>query len=148
MRITRMRPDDPDEAWILDRDKEEFGGAGPHHSTVWWTIDGDPENGYAGAYVDVDGVLRHERVWVAPELRGRGAQARFLRARERWGRAQGCSWARTYVHVDGPTIPSMRVLEGAGYRVIAVVIYKGETYLRFGKPLRPGVSRPASLLGA
>lgn len=133
IRITRA--DDADECLILDRDKAEFGGRGPHHDTVWWVL-GEAENAYAGAYVDVDGVLRLERVWVREDLRGQGLQRRMLEVREAWGRRQGCAWARTYTHVDN--VPSMRVLERAGYRVIKVTTYGGEKYLRFARPLRAG----------
>ncbi len=141
MRITPA--DDADECLILDRDKAEFGGGPPHHDTRWWVLE-DAENAYAGAYVDGEGVLRLERVWVAPGLRGHGLQARFLRVREAWGRRQGCSWARTYTHVDN--VPSMRVLERAGYRVIKVTRYRGEVYLRFARALVPGAGKPPAVL--
>lgn len=141
MRITPA--DDADECLILERDRGEFGGGAPHHDSRWWVLE-EAENAYAGAYVDTDGVLRLERVWVREDLRGRGLQRRFLRVREAWGRRQGCVWSRTYTHVDN--VPSMRTLEAAGYRVIKVTRYRGETYLRFVRALRPGAGPPPSVL--
>lgn len=79
---------------------------------VWWVVDGDPSNGYAGARMDGDALVL-ERAWVAPALRGRGLQGRLVRARVAWGRRQGARRAITYTW--GGNVGSMRALVRAGF---------------------------------
>lgn len=91
-----------------------FDGMTPHPDTVWWVVDGDPRNGWAGARID-QGELVLERVWVSPRLRGRGLQLQLIRKRLRWGRRQGCLRARTYTW--GGNLASMNSLIRAGFRM-------------------------------
>lgn len=80
--------------------------------SVWWVLDGDADNGYAGALVE--GTTLHlTRCYVAPEYRGHGCQVALIRARLRWGRACGADRAETYTAHDG--VASARNLIACGF---------------------------------
>lgn len=106
---------------IFELDKQFFGDClAPHEKTVWWIArSGSDVAGYAGARLAADGSLFFERAAVCKWARGYGLQKRLIRARLRWGRAQGCDYAITYT-LDNP--PSANSLITCGFKVYAPAV--------------------------
>lgn len=120
MRIRRARDEDAED--ILELDRELFTAGEPplelEGLTLWVAHEGEELAGYAAArmsYHWADAVYL-ARAGVAPAFRGRGLQRRFIRARERWARAQG---ARRCITDTAPSnAASTNSLIRCGYRMI------------------------------
>lgn len=125
------RADDADEDEVLALDLT-WSGAGLAAPCEWWTVDGDPRVGYAGAYVKGTDV-HLERAYVGPEHRGRRLQRGLIRAREAWGRRQGCVRATTYTTVQN--VASYRTLIRAGYVPRHAREWGGTWWIRWDKAL-------------
>lgn len=103
---------------ILQLDEEVFP-ADPRPDVsrgAWWVAwqDGEPV-GYAGARLDAEGNCYFPRCGVLKHARGQGLQQRFIQARLRWAREQGCQTAYTYTLID--RCPSSNSLVRAGFRL-------------------------------
>ena len=69
----------------------------------WWVaFDGEAPVAYAGVKISDEKLAFLCRSGVLPDYRGKGLQAKLIRARVSWARKQGIKQAVTYTVLDNP----------------------------------------------
>lgn len=107
-----------DAAYKLAKEEEEaFGDLCRNSEAVWVALDQGQVVAAAGAEMVQDHPCRVSLTFcvVAPQARGKGLQARLLRARELWAHKEGVSLVETYTHKENK--PSLLNLLAANYVV-------------------------------